>query len=93
MRREHATVSLNDRLAGAAPGTGRAINSRPVGAARSAAPTFGISRLVASLRAYQVGLDPFVRHSYMASSAYILLPGNATPFVSAIEAIFTMICL
>jgi len=30
---------LNDRLAGAAPDTGRAINSLPVGEARSAAPT------------------------------------------------------
>ena len=32
-------VGLNDLLAGAAPGTGHAINSRAVGAARSAAPT------------------------------------------------------
>jgi len=44
VRREHATVSLNDQLAGAAPDTGRAFNSRPGGEARSAAPTVRIQR-------------------------------------------------
>ena len=51
VRREHATVSLNDRLAGAAPDTGRAINSLPVGEARSAAPTFRIQRTEAAAAA------------------------------------------
>ena len=37
-------VRLNDRLAGAAPDTGRAISSLPVGAARSAAPTIVVQR-------------------------------------------------
>ena len=37
-------VRLNDRLAGAAPDTGRAINSLPVGEARSAAPTVRVQR-------------------------------------------------
>ena len=44
VRREHATVSLNARLAGAAPDTGRSINSLPVGEARSAAPTVRVQR-------------------------------------------------
>jgi hypothetical protein len=51
VRREHATVSLNDRLAGAAPDTERSINSLPVGEARSAAPTFRIQRTGAAAAA------------------------------------------
>ena len=61
VRREHATVSLNDRLAGAAPDTGRAINSLPVGAARSAALTISVQRTQAALARIAVRWNGAVR--------------------------------